>query len=73
MVSTTMLPTATNSLCQFWNDWNQKVDVVTKSHGAHRLLPMSHLLGAVLPGTSKGMQHEREHEEGARAIPKEFS
>jgi hypothetical protein len=24
-----MVPTATNSLCQFWNDWNQKVDVET--------------------------------------------
>jgi hypothetical protein len=30
-VSTTILPTATNSLCQFSNDCNQKVDVVTNS------------------------------------------
>jgi len=26
-----MLPTATNSLWHFWNDWNQKVDDVTNS------------------------------------------
>jgi hypothetical protein len=31
IVSTTILPTAMNSLCQFWSDWNQKVDVVTNS------------------------------------------
>jgi hypothetical protein len=42
-------------------------------HGAHRMLPMCHLVGAVFSGTSKGMQHGREHEEGPRAIANEFS
>ena len=30
--NTTMAPTARNSLCQFWNDWDQNSDVWTNSH-----------------------------------------
>ena len=43
-----MAATARNSLCQFWNDWNQNSDVRTNCQRADRRGAVLVLLGVVL-------------------------
>ena len=59
--STTIAPIARNSLCQFWNDSNQKREVLERRHGLPAVL---RLLLAVGAGVPDGVRGEREHEQG---------
>ena len=70
--STTMAPTARNSLCQFWNDWNQNSASADELPRAHGGLAVLCLLGRVLVGAADGVADERADEQHRKARSRLF-